>query len=573
MMANHERGRRIVTGRQASSGYDAGLAADVLRQQQIHLLRRVPSIASTSAFVGLMVVIAFWGHTSSLILLGWYATVLATSGVQLLGWCKLSPSCLPIEDSGRRLEHARLWAAVTGALWSSTAYLFFMPSAVATHSVPLQYFLAMVIAGMAAGTVAMLSPIPRVNFWFLFTLLAPVSFRFATEWDRLSLVVFGLCGMLGVTLMHGSWESYSALVELVRSHRRLEKARTDLEDAIESTNDAFALFDEDHRLVTANSRFRDWFSGARRVNGGHAKGQLRQLDGGRWVVSTLRPTSRGGWVSVHVDVSALKQREEELIAAKQRAEEADRAKTQFLANMSHELRTPLNAIIGFSQMFRDQVFGSLGDARYRTYAEDIHDSGRHLLSIINDILDIAKIERLGASELELEPVDLREAAEWCVGLCRGRSGGAGREAVVDIDEEAAWLNVDRRALNQILINLLWNAFKFTPAGKRVGLRARLSEEGGVDVAVWDEGIGISPDKIEEVRKPFVQVESSLAKRYDGAGLGLAIVESLARAHGAELRIESVEGEGSTFTVSFPLERVARMAGAITDANTEARRLS
>ena len=134
---------------------------------------------------------------------------------------------------------------------------------------------------------------------------------------------------------------------------------------------------------------------------------------------------------------------------------------------------------------------------------------------------------------------------------RGRSGGAGREAVVDIDEEAAWLNVDRRALNQILINLLWNAFKFTPAGKRVGLRARLSEEGGVDVAVWDEGIGISPDKIEEVRKPFVQVESSLAKRYDGAGLGLAIVESLARAHGAELRIESVEGEGSTFTIRLP----------------------
>ncbi len=536
--------------------YDAGLAAEVLRQQQIHHVQRIPTIAHTCAFNGLIVVIAFWGQTSSVLLLTWYALVLAAAGCQLWGWCRVSRRPPPARVTGRSLERAKYWSAFVGAIWSSAAYMFYTP-----HSMPLQFFLAVVTAGMAAGTVALLSPIPKLNAWFLVALLGPFSVRFLIEWDKLHLVVVGLCVAYGVALMHSSWESYNTLVKLVRSHKRLEKARSDLEDAIESTNDAFALFDERRRLVSANSRFRDWFAGEQRVRGGDGKGRLQQLESGRWVVSTVRPTSRGGWVSMHVDVSALKEREEELIAAKQHAEDADRSKTQFLANMSHELRTPLNAIIGFSQMLRDQVFGSLGDARYRTYAEDIYDSGRHLLSIINDILDISKIE-CSRNELRIERIDLREAVDWCVAMCRARDEkGAVRRVDVEIDDEAAWLEADRRGLKQILINLLANALKFTPVDKPVGVRARVAEGGGVEIAVWDEGIGIARDKLDDVRKPFFQVESSLAKRFNGAGLGLAIVDALVRSHGGELEIASAPRAGSTFTVRFPPERAGLRAPA------------
>jgi signal transduction histidine kinase len=539
-----------VTRQDTPSEQDRELEAEVLRQQQIHLVQRIPTMALTSAFNGLVVVVAFWGEVSSLALLAWYGVVLAVSGVQVLGWRKVKGRPPPERVSGRTLERAKYWSAAVGLLWASAAFLFFTPD-----SLPHQFFLAVVAAGMAAGTVAMLSPIPTLNLWFLAALLVPFGARFAFEVDKLHLVVVGLCAMYGFTLMHGSRQSHKTLVELVRTHRGLDKTRADLEDAIESTNDAFALFDENRRLVTANTRFREWFAGTRKIRGGDAKGELRRLDGGRWVVSTLRPTCRGGFVSVHVDVSDLKEREEELLAAKIKAEEADRAKTQFLTNMSHELRTPLNAIIGFSQMMRDQVFGVLGDARYRAYVDDIYTSGQHLLAIINDILDLSKIE-FSRYELEFESVELPEIVEWCQSICRGRDEHAGaREIDVEIDDAVAWLDVDRRALKQMLVNLLSNALKFTPPDKPVGVRARVSERGGAMISVWDKGIGIAPDKIQEVRKPFFQAENVLVKRYRGAGLGLAIVDSLARGHCAEMEIESVEGEGSTFHLHFPPERV------------------
>jgi signal transduction histidine kinase len=529
---------------------DPDLAAEVLRQQQIHLVQRIPTMALTSAFNGGVVLVAFWGEVSTTMLVAWYLVVLAVSGVQVLGWRKIKSKPAPSKVSGKTLRRAKYWSGLVGLVWAAAALMFFTP-----HSAPHQFFLAVVSAGMAGGTVAMLSPIPALNLWFLATLLIPFGVRFAIEGDKLHLVVAALCGMYGVTLMYGSRKSYRTLVELVAYHRGLEKTRSDLEDAIESTNDAFAFFDENRRLQLANSRFREWFAGSKKIRGGDAKGQLRQLDGGRWVVSTIRKTSRGGWVSVHVDVSDLKQREEELIAAKLRAEEADRAKTQFLANMSHELRTPLNAIIGFSQMMRDQVFGVLGDARYRSYVDDIYNSGQHLLSIINDILDLSKIE-FSRYELEYETVELEEVVEWCVTVCRGRDESGGERVVeVELAPSATLLDVDRRALKQILVNLLANALKFTPPEKLVGLRAQRNEAGGVDLVVWDKGIGIPADKIDDVRKPFFQAENSLVKRYRGTGLGLAIVDALARGHGGELLIDSVEGQGSTFTVRLPHDRV------------------
>jgi len=526
------------------------LAGEVLRQQQIHLVQRIPMMSQVSAFNGLIVAAVYWNEGSNIVVGIWYAVLLAASALQLAGWKRLSGRDIPKRVSGRMLKRAKYWSAMIGLIWGSSVILFYPQ-----HSEPLQFLLAVLIAGMSAGTVAFLNPIPKLNLWFLITLLTPLVLRFGSELDKEHIAVAVLGVMFGITLMQGSFKGHANLVELVRSNMGMDKARSDLEDAIESTNEAFALFDKDKRLVTANSRFRTWFAGSKKVRGGDSKGRMRKLDDGRWVVSTVRPTSNGGFVSVHVDVSDLKEREDELLAAKLKAESADRAKTQFLANMSHELRTPLNAIIGFSQIMRDQVFGAVGDARYRAYVDDIYGSGQHLLSIINDILDLSKIET-SSYELDFEEVELDEIVTWAVSVCRGReSANAARTVEIEIDDDARWLDGDRRALKQILVNLLSNAMKFSEADMPVGVRLRRQADGAVLLHVWDRGIGIARDKLEDVRKPFFQAENTFVKRHAGAGLGLAIVDSLVRGHDGELTIDSEEGVGTVMTVRFPPERV------------------
>jgi signal transduction histidine kinase len=525
------------------------IVAEVRRQQQIHLVQRIPIMSNVSMINAGAVLVVFWNEVSNPMLLTWFAVVVTFSLFQLAGWRRLTSRPTPERVSGRTLSQARYWSAAVGLVWGMGVLAFYTP-----QSVELQFFLAVVIAGMSAGTVAFLSPLPRHNVWFLVALLAPFVVRYAMDFDKLHIAIATLSAVFAITLLMGSLKGYHTLVEMVRSHQGMEKARSDLEDAIESTNDAFAFFDENRKLMIANSRFRQWFASAKKIRGGNEDGVLRQLDSGRWVVSTMRPTSRGGWVSVHVDVSDLKAREIELTAAKIKAEEADRAKTQFLANMSHELRTPLNAIIGFSQMMRDQAFGALGDPRYRAYVEDIYASGQHLLLIINDILDLSKIE-FSRYELEYEPLEIEEVVRSSLSVCRSRDPNEDERRIdVEISPAAQWLDADRRALKQILINLVGNALKFTPADKAIGVRAVRDADGGATLTVWDKGVGIAADKIAEVRKPFYQAENTFSKQYAGAGLGLAIVDTLARGHGGEMTIESVEGEGTTVSIRFPPER-------------------
>ena len=253
-------------------------------------------------------------------------------------------------------------------------------------------------------------------------------------------------------------------------------------------------------------------------------------------------------------LARIQSRDEDLRATWQRAEAANRAKTEFLANMSHELRTPLNAIIGFSEIAKGEIFGPLGSPRYRDYMEDIHSSGEHLLEVINDILDISKVEA-GELDLNEEPVRLADVIADSLRLVTPRAEQAGLALTHTIDPSLPELRADARMVKQGLINLLSNAVKFTPEGGQVRVDARCRPGGPLVVSVADSGIGIAKSDIPRVLSPFGQVEGSLSRNFQGTGLGLSIAKSFVEAHGGKLQIESKPGEGTVVSLCFPPERI------------------
>jgi Amt family ammonium transporter len=260
---------------------------------------------------------------------------------------------------------------------------------------------------------------------------------------------------------------------------------------------------------------------------------------------------------VNRDADALRRAIEDLKRAKQAAEEASNAKSAFLANMSHELRTPLNAVIGFSEILTNELFGQLGDARYKDYASDILASGRHLLSLVNDLLDHTRIEA-GRVELSEAELDVQEQAEAALRLMRERATAAGLHLQGSFPEVLPYLIADERAFRQILLNLLGNAVKFTPAGGHVSLAAVLEGDGRLAITVRDTGIGMKRAEVPRALEPFVQLHHHMNKAYGGTGLGLPLVQALMRLHGGSITIDSNEGVGTTVTIRFPRQRVRQL---------------
>jgi two-component system cell cycle sensor histidine kinase PleC len=382
---------------------------------------------------------------------------------------------------------------------------------------------------------------------------------------------------------------------------RAESAEDRLRDAIESVSEAFVLWDRFGRLLMCNRAYATVFSldprllkvGAQREGverfaqlaikqsqpgpSGAKDVREAELRDGRWIQVSERPTAEGGLVVTAADITAVKQKEAALKRAvdglqrsqdelaelarkyeveKIRAEGANKAKSEFLANMSHELRTPLNAINGFSEIMVASLFGPLGDPRYVEYAQDIHASGQHLLSVINDILDMSKIEA-GKMTMRYEMLDLHDVAEDAARLVRARADESGLRLSIDVDGLPE-VEADFRALKQVLLNLLSNAIKFTPRGGAVRVYAQsFHATDGTDCVrlnVQDTGIGISREDLERLARPFEQVESQHSKTQQGTGLGLALSKALVAMHDGELLIESEPGHGTTVSVILPLYR-------------------
>ncbi|HKA47045.1 MAG TPA: ATP-binding protein [Methyloceanibacter sp.] len=393
-------------------------------------------------------------------------------------------------------------------------------------------------------------------------------------------------------------------------------ANARLRDAVETISEAFVLWDNQNRLVMCNSKYQQ-FHGLPdaairpgttyeaviaavadpvirkriKVDGGEGEESCTyeaQLEDGRWLHINERRTRDGGYVSVGTDITILKESQQRLADSEQqlrasvtelrlsrreleqqkqqlvdlaekyaleknRAEAANRAKSEFLANISHELRTPLNAVIGFSEVMEQGLFGPLGHAKYREYARDIHQSGTYLLEVINDVLDMSKIEA-GRMALDIDNVDVADIVEDSMKVVA--QAAADRDiALSRHGPSKLMVEADRRALKQVFLNLLSNAVKFTRDGGSVDVHLSRTR-GLVRIAIKDTGIGIPEADIVKLGRPFEQVENQFSKSHQGSGLGLAISRALVELHGGSLQIKSREGQGTTVTCTLPIKAVA-----------------
>ena len=377
---------------------------------------------------------------------------------------------------------------------------------------------------------------------------------------------------------------------------RLQAAEARLFDALRSMSDAFVIWDQRDRLVLWNRRFENFFGfEAGQLQPGldhgtveyHANANIQEshvladgtgqeilLKDGRWIRYLETPTRDGGRVSIGTEVTQIRHREHELRInheklqsnvsmlqdmqmrlidlaqsyenEKIRAEEANQSKSEFLANMSHELRTPLNAINGFSDIMQKEMFGPLGDPRYKEYVNDILFSGRHLLSLINDILDMSKIEA-GKMTLNVDTLHINDMIKQVVRILRGRAE-ENRLKLIYTDVNAQAIQADPRAVKQILLNLITNAIKFTPEGGVVRVECE-PKSAGLVIRVSDSGIGISEEDLARLAQPFEQASNNTSG--EGTGLGLALSKSLTELHGGNFHIASTIGEGTTITFTLP----------------------
>jgi signal transduction histidine kinase len=543
-----------------------------------------------SALAQCVVLATVWGQVPASWLLGWFCASFGLTNAMILRWWLRRANTPGPHGSGRVVRRAWLWSSIHGLMWGASA--LFLPYLPWDREV----VIVVLSCGLCAGAASTMAALPNAARAFILSVSLPYIAMFLWESSLPHLMLALLALMLIQAMLLSTRATYGVLVKGVKAQITTKQAGLALALAdqhwreLSDTAEAFALFDEQQRLLLWNDayarllglepfaleRFQPWrriWQLAKYQRLPEAAALLTDVIPvdqvwteehpvhDNWYRSTVRRLPNGHVAVSHVDITALKQREAQLLAlqaaleeAKDQAEQASSAKSRFLANMSHELRTPLNAVIGFSDLMLHQMRAGGPSVAHQHYTQTIHDSGHHLLAIVEDMLDLARIEA-GKMKLEEREVDLVDLIRTSASIALGRQVTAPPRLTFDLPDGsvAAW--VDARLIRQALINLIGNAIKFTKPDARVWIALDRGADDEVEVRVRDEGIGIPTAMIEEVLKPFAQVESPEAKRFGGVGLGLPLAKQFIELQGGRLVLESAPGEGLTARLFLPAERI------------------
>jgi signal transduction histidine kinase len=571
----------------------------VAHARALSLLQQTTVNIAACLAATIAVLVTLISHVPAPLLMGWSSMMLIISAYIGLRAHRGRQEGLQPSNAQKVLHRATWSASAFGLIWGGSA--LFLPYLGWEQRI----VLIIVAAGLCAGASSSMAASPRAAIGFMLGVGLPYVVQFLLHLSVPFLLLAVLALLLLVAMSYSSRMAYGALIEGIHAQfsaramaRALETAQQQWRELSE-TAEAFALYDSYHRLQLWNDayarlldlkpndleRFMGWtrvwqLAGYRRL----PEASVLSVDetlaprlwteeialGNKWYRSTVRRLGNGHVAVSHVDITALKSRETELLAlqsmleeARDSAEQASTAKSRFLANMSHELRTPLNAVIGFSDLMLHQM--RKADMPLTTphagYVQTIFDSGHHLLSIVEDMLDLARIEagKLSYIESDVELVALIRAS---VDLAVGRQVQSLTNIALDLPNSEVWMSLDARLTRQALINLIGNALKFTrsrgnssKSEGKVYLGLKLRDTGDVEITVRDEGIGIPAHLIDEVLKPFAQVDGHEARRFGGVGLGLPLAKQFIELQDGTLSLNSVQNFGTTAYMVLPASRV------------------
>ncbi|MEM9738846.1 MAG: HAMP domain-containing sensor histidine kinase [Pseudomonadota bacterium] len=514
-----------------------------LTQQKVYLSNSTV-MAAVNLLNSTVLAISFIGTVDLAVLVSWYFCVLPFSigGFYLARKTKHKP--VPTRSSGKLLRKAEFSSIILGFIWG-------IPNLAFPNGDPvLSMFVMLVTASTAAGYVSLISAAPRLTSRFVFFAAVPIFMTSIVGIGAFSETIGWLSVVLVAGLINGSILSYKQLAHSVKARLESDRAKTDLNDAIEAIDDAFAIFSPEGLLARTNSRFRYFFPNGLDLET-LRDGEIFRVNDDVWLLRSIRSMPDGRTVCLHKDVTGLKHRESQLISARREAEDANAAKARFMSTMSHELRTPLNIINGFSKIMSSSSKVIVTASEMREYSDSMLDAGEHLLAVINDIIEFSQV---GSDRFIHEPApeDVRELLSKAISLSARFQAISDLSGIdISVGKSVGDLIVDEAAFRRVLMSLLSNAFKFSGQPTRIVVRAFVRPDGCPVISIRDFGTGIEETDLERVFEPFYQGENVRRGHFVGTGLGLALARELMRLHGGRVELASRLGVGTTVSVLLP----------------------
>jgi signal transduction histidine kinase/CheY-like chemotaxis protein len=566
------------------------LGQEIRLRQFLLVAKAVPTISGVNLINAILTSYLFWQILPHSLLVPWLVISVVSSGSRIWAAFQTKDRKTPNRIGRHTIVRSTLWSAVGGALWGSVAIAMAYQGSLLHH-----VFLAFVIGGQAAAAAVWLSPVLSASYAYIWLSVAPLVVGLALHGNQMATVMAGMVGIYLIASFQLARRSHADFVTTVTDKLKLENLYEQLSDseerlitAIETIDAGFALFDPDDRLVLANSRYREMYdlssasmhkgatfenilrTGAAAGQHPEAVGRLNEwvadrmskhlnpqgsleqlLANNRWLQESEYRTKDGGLVSVSTDITKLKQAYDSLKVALDQAQSANKAKSEFLSSMSHELRTPLNAILGFAQLMQSDPAADHSPEQEESIRQ-ILSGGHHLLELISQVLDLARIET-GNIVVSIEDVLLQDVLRQSLPLAEALARKHNISLRVTPVDNNIVVRGDATRIKQVLLNLLSNAIKYNYPGGEVSVDCTPSEKGTLIIAVSDNGPGIPEEKHSEVFEPFNRLGAEVSDK-EGTGIGLTITRQLLELMKGRIGFESKAGEGATFWFELPVAR-------------------